>query len=274
MNYKLLALDIDGTILNSNEELSPGTRRAILKAQERGVIVVLATGRRLATTLPWARALGVTEPLVVHNGSVIFDQKMQKPIRQHGIDLVMAREILDKLTSQSINYIVYTGESGGERVIGPTWAWKEPENLLVRFLGESAEFVDELAVHAPPIRISIIDNWQKVDPFFAELKSSYGDKLNIMLFGAERDTWRGIEIICPNCHKGTGLAYLAERLGISASEVIAIGDNINDLEMITWAGLGVAMENGSKELKAKAKKIAPSHDEDGVAFIIDELLLV
>lgn len=273
MKYKLLALDIDGTILNSAGELSPRTRRAIVRAKERGIAVVLATGRRLTTTLPWAQALGLVEPLIVHNGAVVHDQVSGQTLHKRVIELKTAQTIVDRLAAASLNYVVYTGESAGERVIAPEGTWREPENLLGRYLGEQAEFIPELKLTAAPIRISIIDHYNKVDPFYDELLAVLKDEVTAMLFGAERDTWRGIEIIPSCCNKGTGLAYLAERLSLTASETIAIGDNINDLEMLCWAGLGVAMENGSKVLKAQADRIAPSNDHDGVAEIIEELFL-
>ncbi|NMA60932.1 MAG: HAD family phosphatase [Firmicutes bacterium] len=273
MNYRLVALDIDGTILTTEEELTPRTRRAIMRVRERGVPVVLATGRRLIRTLPWAQALGLTQPLIVHNGAVIYDQASGKILNQEEIDLKVAHSIQQELETRFLNYVIYTGESAGEEVLAPSGTWQEPENLLLRYLGENAEFVDKVHLQVAPVRISIVDRPQKVDPFYEVLTENYGDQVNAMLFGAERDKWRGIEIIPHNCSKGTGLAYLAESLKIPQASVVAIGDNVNDLEMILWAGLGVAMENGSPELKAQAKQIAPSNDRDGVAEVLEELFL-
>lgn len=273
MNYKLLALDIDGTLLNSNSELTPRTKTAISKALNRGIKVVLATGRRLTNTLPLANSLGLTELLVVHNGGVVYDPSTGQTVTQRGIDLAVARDVLDKLEASSVNYIVYTGESAGERVVAPHGRWREPEDLLTHYLGENATFLERLTLETPPVRISLIDRGDKVDPLYAELIADYAGKMNALLFGAERDTWRGIEIIPADSNKGTGVAYVAERLNLAPEEVVAIGDNINDLEMITWAGLGIAMENGSRLVKEKAKQIAPSNDQDGVALVIEELLL-
>ena len=122
MNYRLVALDIDGTILNSEEELSPRTRKVILQVQERGVQVVLATGRRLVRTLPWAQALGLTQPLIVHNGAVIFEQASGEILLQEGVDLQMAQVIQGELEARFLNFVVYTGESAGEEVRKP---WQE-----------------------------------------------------------------------------------------------------------------------------------------------------
>lgn len=273
MKYKLLAIDIDGTLLNSSSQLTPNTAAAVQKAQERGIKVVLATGRRLGNSLALAKELNVRELMVVHNGVVVVDPVTCQPVIQSGICPVLAGELVDKLNAWSVNYVVYTGESAGEKVLAPSGRWQEPDNLLAYFLGEAAEFVDEIKISSPPVRLAIIDQPAKVDPLYTTLKRDYAQQVSALLFGAERDDWRGIELLPAHCSKGAGVALVADRLGISPAESVAIGDNINDLEMILWAGLGIAMQNGSPLLKEQAKMIAPSNDEDGVARIIEELLL-
>jgi len=273
MRYKLLALDIDGTLLNSKSELTPRTKEAIVRAKERGVIVVLATGRRLAKTLPFVDDLGLSAPVVIHNGAVIYDIASQQTIVQRGIELAIARDIVDKLDSLDINYVVYTGESAGERVVAPIGTWDEEEDLIASYLIESAEFLEHVDLVAPPVRISTIDRVPKIEALFELLSRDYAEAMNALVFETELNVWRGIEIIPANCSKGQGLAEVAARLGVGQGEVVAIGDNDNDIEMIAWAGLGIAMDNGSQLLKEQAKKIAPSYDEDGVAQVIEEFLL-
>ncbi|NMB02309.1 MAG: HAD family phosphatase [Firmicutes bacterium] len=272
MKFKIVALDIDGTLLNSNSKLSLRTEKAIAAARQKGIKIVLATGRRLTNTLPLVNSLGLSEFVVVHNGAVVYDPISAKTVLQQGIELSLAQSLVDKLESLAVNYVVYMGENAGERVVAPQGKWKEPDSLLTYYLGEDAEFIERVVLESPPVRISIIDQWEKVDPLYAELLRDYEGDLNAVLYGADRDTWRGIEILPPHSNKSTGIAFVAEHFGLSAAEVVAIGDNINDLEMISWAGLGIAMENGSKLLKEKAKRIAPSNDEDGVALVIEELL--
>lgn len=272
MKYKLLAIDVDGTLLNSSSQLTPATAAAVRRAQERGLKIVLATGRRLGNTLPVARALGVQELMVVHNGVVVADPTSLQPVLQSGICPSLAANLVDRLNSWRVNYVVYTGESAGEKVLAPEGSWREPENLLAYFLGEAAEFARDIEITSPPVRIAIIDHPAKVDPLYAEIRENYAGQVSALLFGAEREDWRGIELLPAHSNKGTGVAFVAERLGLAAAEVAAVGDNINDLEMILWAGLGIAMENGSPLLKEKAGLIAPSNDRDGVAFIIEELL--
>lgn len=273
MKYRLLALDIDGTLLNSESKLTDRTKGAIVEAQARGIQVVLATGRRLTNTLNLVKELELTAPVVVHNGAVIYEPVQNEILFQRGIELALALDLVDKLEQQGINYIVYMGESGGERVVAPVGSWNEPEDLLSLYLGERVEFVESVTLTASPIRISIIDETSRVDRFFTGFQRQYGGSLTALSFRTKRNIWLGIELLPLGCSKGTGLAQVAEKLGITAAEVIAIGDNINDLEMIAWAGMGVAMENGSSQLKDKAARIAPSHDQEGVAQIIEELLL-
>jgi len=272
VKYKLLALDIDGTLLNSKSELTERTRSAIFLAKERGVKVVLATGRRLANTLPFVRDLGLDDFVVVHNGAVVFSLQDERALFQRGIDLPVAQDLVDKLDSLGMNYVVYTGESAGEKVVAPMGSWDEPEDLLTQYLGEQADYVKKVKLDMPPVRISLIDRVDKMDSFSGQL-ASYQGKIGTMVFGTERNIWKGIEIIPANCSKGLGLADVARRLGVQATDVLAIGDNVNDIEMIAWAGLGVAMENGAELLKQAAHRIAPSNDEEGVAQIIEELLL-
>lgn len=274
MKYKLVALDIDGTILDNRGQLAPRTHQVILQVQKRGIRVVLATGRRLAATLPLAEKLGITTPLIVHNGAVVIERTSNKILFQMGLELAFAAAIHGELEKRGLNYVVYTGESAGEEVVAPIGTWQGPEDLLGRYLGETATFLPKVSLVTPPIRFSLVDRPYKVDPFYQFLQQHYGNEINIMLFGAERANWRGIEIMNGGCSKGTGVAQVAAGLGIEAAEIVAIGDNVNDLEMISLAGLGVAMENGSSLLKAKADVVAPSNEAHGVAEILEQLFLL
>lgn len=272
MKIKLVALDIDGTILNSRGKLSSHTRNVVKKVRERGIYVVLATGRRLKRTIPLLQVLDLQLPLVVHNGAVIFRQSPKKTLLKQGIELKKAEKIIRCLEAERINYVVYTGESEGDRLFAPNYAWQEPENLMLTYMGEEPEKTARIKLQEAPVRISIIDDFEKVIPFYEYLHKDFSRWVKPMLFGTN-SPWRGIEIICGQCSKGTGVAFVARHLGVQASEIMAIGDNVNDLEMITWAGLGVAMGNGAASLKQAADLIAKDNDEDGAALILSELLL-
>ncbi|NLJ81161.1 MAG: HAD family phosphatase [Firmicutes bacterium] len=272
MKIKLVALDIDGTILNSEGELSTATEEAVAKVKQRGISVVLATGRRLARTLPWAEALNLKGPLIVHNGAVVFDQEKKETVLKKGIDFKSAQEIIEQLNQAKINYLVYTGESAGENLIAPYYTTPEFEELMLRYMGEAGQKVRKMELGEGPIRISVIDQREKINPFYKSL-SRFEQKINAMFFGAGRSRWRGVEIVSGGCSKGTGLLYVAERQKVKQKEILAIGDNINDLEMITWAGVGVAMGGGSSLLQKRADFVAPGSSRDGAAWILNELLL-
>lgn len=272
MNYQLVALDIDGTLLNSAGQLASSTRSAVKKVQASGLKVILATGRRLVRTTPLARSLGLQTPLIVHNGAVIYDPQLETAIFQKGIPLELAFQIQKELELARMNYVVYTGPSCGDSVLAPLGLWRERENLIWRFLDEEAVFLKRICLQADPVRISVVDRAEKTAVFYNGLKSRYGSKLNIMYFGADRHAWQGIEIVAGGCSKGTGLAYAAKRLSVSADRTIAFGDDVNDLEMLAWAARGVAMANAAPALKAQADMIAPHNDLDGVASVLAQLV--
>ncbi|HHY09362.1 MAG TPA: HAD family phosphatase [Firmicutes bacterium] len=272
MKIKLVALDIDGTLLNSQGELTPKTRAVIASIKEKGIGIVLATGRRPLRTTTLAEELNLKLPLITHNGAVIIEPGRERPLLKRGIDLKIAAEIMARLEKNRINYAVYAGEGGGDLILAPSYAWQEAENLMLTYMGEVPDKTGKIRLAKQPVRLSVIDAKDKVLPFYEYLKADFAGQINPMLFTTKK-RWRGIEIICGRCSKGAALAFLAERLGIQAPQVVAIGDNVNDLEMITWAGLGAAMANGAPALKRAADLIAPDFDSDGAALFLSELLL-
>ena len=165
---------------------------------------MLATGRRLAKTLPLS-TIQLSAPVVIHNGAVIYDIASQQTIVQRGIELAIARDIVDKLDSLDINYVVYTGESAGERVVAPIGTWDEEEDLIASYLIESAEFLEHVDLVAPPVRISTIDRVPKIEALFELLSRDYAEAMNALVLKRNSTSGR-IEIIPANCSKGQGLA--------------------------------------------------------------------
>lgn len=272
MSFRLIALDIDGTLLTSAEELSPRVRKAIKSAQQRGLCVTLATGRRFCRTQPWATALGLTVPVVVLNGAVVVNPESGQVVYKRGIELALATEVLSILDHSKINYVIYTGVSAGEHLEMPRGMWDVGHHVIMKYCGDSVQPVDQLDLSEPPIKIAVLDQAEKVRPVVEVLNNKLGGKLNIMVFGTDNAQWLGIEILDRQCTKASGVGRVVQDLGISFSEVLAIGDNINDIEMIEWAGLGIAMANAPKEVREIADYVAPSNDDDGVAQVIEEFV--
>src|SRR5690554_2130564 len=151
MKYKLIALDIDGTLLNSNEEMTPRVRKSIKDVQEAGLHVTLATGRRNSRTLPWAEALGLSLPLTVHNGAVILDPVNGEVLQQSGIPVDLSEEIFNELRSENVPFAFYTGDSKGDKLVMEEMAQPNAKQLFWRFMGEAVEIIPQTRLREAPL---------------------------------------------------------------------------------------------------------------------------
>jgi len=262
MQYKLLALDIDGTLLNSKREITPGVRSAIQRAVDAGVTVLLATGRMYRAMYRINEDLGLSAPCMVYGGGQIV--KDSKPIYECPIDSAAALEFLDWAHEIGMHAQIYLFDD----------FVYEKENQYSR---EYAEFCNFPGVEFPNLRkmhtiltpkILGISEPENIDRWEAMAKERFGDRLRIT-----RSKPRFLEVNNPAASKGVALNELAKSLGLTAENCIAMGDATLDLPMIQWAGLGIAMDNADEVTKAGADFICPSCDEDGVAYVIDKFIL-
>ena len=291
MTYKLLALDLDGTTLNSQLEILPEVMRAITAAQARGVIVTIATGRMFGATLPYAKRLNVQGPLICFQGGLIRDATSGEVIHHTAVPGELAAEAIELLLAADLFVIAYIDErlwvaqqrpeldmylgwhpERPEVVIDPDLAGTIANASIARLLTqtESARAPDLTGRVAtnPPTKLLFVAEPPVVEREIARLSEHFAGRLSVFrshsLFG---------ELTPLGISKGTALAQLAARLGIAREQVIAIGDHENDLSMIEWAGLGLAMGNAIPEARAVADAIIPSVDEAGVAWAIERYIL-
>lgn len=272
MNYRLIALDIDGTLLTNDDELTPRVRRAIRKAQERGVYITLATGRRYSRTLPWANALGITQPIVTHNGAVIVDPTSEKVIYQQGIPASLYKPLISELQREKLMYFVYTGKSGGEEILMENELFQRGKYQIMRYVGDSVSPVDKLHLDSDPVKIALIEPSGNLESRISDWERRYGVNMNMMVFGAPSHEHMGVEFLAEGCTKARGVEFVLNQLGLDFSQVIAFGDDVNDLELVSQAGLGVAMLNASDKLRQHANYITGSNQEDGVAQVLEDVL--
>jgi Cof subfamily protein (haloacid dehalogenase superfamily) len=265
--YRLLALDIDGTILDNYLEILPAVVAAIKAAQDRGIRVTLATGRMFKATLPIAQQLGIHEPLICYQGGVIRDPLTGEIYAQATMDGELAAKAVELLRAAGIFVIAYVDE----RLC--IFERRAELEMYLRWHTEGTEVVvaPDLAsyvVKAPPTKLLFIAEPEIVERELVRLAGHFGDSLAVLrshaLFG---------ELTSPGTSKGAALKILAERLGIAREEVMAIGDQENDLPMIAWAGLGLAMGNAIPAVRAAADAVIPSVEEAGVAWAIEHYLL-
>ncbi len=267
MPYRLLALDLDGTVLNPTGELSIAVRHAIADAQAHGVRVTLATGRTFNATLPFVKLLGIDAPVICYQGGLLIEpatgeiyhhEVMPNDLAVEGVQLLRAKQLPVVVFIDEVQYIAeYRPEIEEYNAL-------HPEGIEMVVEPDLAGLVAARA----PLKLLFIAEPQVVTTVLAELVPHFEGRLTSLRSHA----YFG-ELTPLGVSKGAALQQLAQRLGIPREEVIAIGDQENDLPMIRWAGLGLAMGNAIPEVQAAADAVLPPVWEDGVAWAINRYLL-
>lgn len=272
MRYKLLALDVDGTLLTSRATISPGTLAALDRARARGMAVTLATGRRLATVMPLADQLGITLPLILQGGAQIVDAHAGTVLYSNPLPRAWVADLVRIAVMEGVQPILYEDRAVTQRLLtGPAARDSSP---MAPYMAARPELVrrlsyEDLAATDGALQLAVIDALPAVRRVAARLLVAHCRTL--VSYSATLDAYI-LEVFHETCSKGAALRHLASSLGIPLSAVVAVGDNYNDEEMLRAAGLGVAMANAEPEIRAIADMIAPSNDEDGIVALIDELL--
>lgn len=265
---KLIALDIDGTIVNHELQFTPRVKATIARAQAQGLIVTLATGRGPSPTDYFAEQLGLTAPLVCLQGGVIYDYRERRTLHE------------TRLPPEVIPWIAAEAQARGWHLHFETtdlvympYGLETPSELAALFrVANLARVKDFRQMPTVPHKfiISVHDPADR-DPIVRELTRL------VQAAGLPLDVFASHPIIVEGLpagiHKATGLAWVADHLGLTAQEVLAIGDNDNDITMLKWAGVGVAIGSGSAGALAAADWVAPSLAEDGAAVAIEKYAL-
>lgn len=266
--YKLVALDMDGTLLDSQKKLTSRVRSAITSAKEQGIKVVLASGRPFEGMLPTLIELGLDgeeDYALTYNASLILKVACQTKVSSAiltGQDAIELSEIADKL---DINILAYSMTRG---LITPKQnKYTDYEAKLNNI--EFTEFDFNLLEKDEDIlKVMMIDEPELLTDAIAQLPQTLQDK-----YSMARSLPFFFEFMNKDSNKGKGMEALTAHLGLSPEQTICVGDAANDLEMIQFAGLGVAMENAIDEVKAHANYITASNDEDGVAHVFEKYVL-
>jgi Cof subfamily protein (haloacid dehalogenase superfamily) len=263
---RLLALDLDGTLMDDDMVIrSSRVRWAIAAAQKRGVVVTLATGRMFDFVLPFAQDLGIAAPLICYQGGLIQSPGSSAPLYRASMEPALVREVLEWQTRRGWHFVLYADDDVflDER--------RHPETFYHDMLGERLVWVDDLfsvLEQHEPVKFIIFVEPHEADHVEADLRRRFGDRMELT-----RSHALIVEGNPLGVSKGDALRRLAAHLGVPQAQVMAVGDQDNDVSMIAWAGLGVAMGNGSPAIKAVADWIAPPLAEDGAAVAIERFIL-
>jgi len=276
MAVRLIALDIDGTLLNSRWEVSPANSEAIAEATRRGIEVALVTGRRYDFALPVAKQIPSPLTMIVNNGAMVRTKEGHTHVR-HLLSKATARRVLESTEFWREGTAVVFDRPQVNQVVLEKIDWEDPTRggYYTRnreFLGESQPL--EACLNEDPIQVMFtgpVAPMRQVEKTLRNVPFAKDYSLAVTVY--EDKDFAMIDVIHPRVSKGAALAEWAGLRGYSAAEILAIGDNHNDLEMLSFAGIPVVMENGVPELKTRGWHVTRSNDEDGVAEAISQFAL-
>ncbi|MBW7982493.1 HAD family hydrolase [Enterobacillus tribolii] len=266
MALKMVVTDLDGTLLTSADTLSQASVDAFVALKKRGILPVVATGRMYREASFAAGAIGATRFFMGMNGAQTLDLHSGETIYDQALSAQAVRDIVRVLDELAVFYQIYTRD----RVyVRPYWmdnlaASGMKAEYLRRFAAGILPFTDSDALRA--VKLFILcrerEKQQRLRACLAALPA-------ISLVASHHHYF---EVLPRGLNKGVALRHLCTRLGIALAEVAAIGDSDNDLELLSGAGVGIAMGNAFTRLKNIADHIVPSNDEDGVAYALNEII--
>jgi len=276
MPVKLLALDIDGTLLTPRGEITPRTQEAINQARRRGVVVVLVTGRRFGSARELVLRLELDLPLISHNGALTKNIETLETVDFHPLDAATARQIIKIGRQQQVDMICCDDPHGmGTMVIEGI---SEKNRAMHRYLDKYRDSVVEVPdlleyVQTAPIQMMFSGCCDPIDEFAETLARAMDGQIQIFKTRYRSVDLSILDALSTTASKGSSLAALAAQHNIAREEVMAVGDNHNDLTMLRYAGLGVVMANAEDELKQMGFCLTASNEEDGVAQAIEKYIL-
>ncbi len=263
----LVALDMDGTLLNFREAITARVHRALRAAIGRGVHIVLATARPPRAVRFYHQSLGLKTPIISQNGALVWDEKNRRPIHHLSINADLAKKVItfarkmfpDLLACVEIIDKQYAEES-----------MKLPPETSSSRRMFSPEFICPIDafLRVPATRLLLQASVADLDHLEQAIQTKFPGKFNCF-----RSNPKLLQLTAEIANKGYALEIVARQFNIPQNRVMAIGDSHNDLHMLQWAGLGVAVANAHENIKSQADHTVPSNDSDGVAVALEQFVL-
>lgn len=262
--YKMIAIDLDGTLLNDELTISPDTAAAIQKAIRMGTVVTIATGRMFSSAKLIAEQLGIHAPLITYQGAMIRIAGEAEALYERPVPPDISEKLVTIAREKNIHMQVYQddilyGDAETDKLIAYAEAVQVPYTVEPDLVGLAKKGFTKLL---------FIDEPEVLDPLQKELQVLFGESAYIT---KSKRTY--LEVTHPEANKGSALLFLANALGIDRSEIIGIGDNHNDSELLKAAGFGIAMGNAVPEMKELADYTSLSNNDEGVLHAIDKFIL-
>jgi len=262
LKYRLIALDLDGTLLNSKLELTGRVREAVRRARRAGARVTIATGRMYRSVLPYAIKLGIDVPLITYQGALVKTVSGEEML-YYPVPVELAKKVIRQVKEYGYHINIYLDDSlYVEQITEEGRRYAEMSKVPLHPVGDLLKFLDR-----DPTKVLVIAKEELLDKLSAELKPMFRDTLHI-----SKSRPHFLEFSHPRATKAYALSVMLAHYGLQREELLAVGDGYNDLEMLEYAGLGVVTGNARDEIKAVADYVAPSNDEDGVAEVIEKFV--
>ncbi|MBT2570055.1 Cof-type HAD-IIB family hydrolase [Planococcus sp. ISL-110] len=262
--YKMIAIDLDGTLFTDELTISPNTVTAIQKAIEMGTVVTIATGRMFSSAQLIAQQLGIHAPLITYQGAMIKSAGKADAMYERSVSPGIAEKLIGIAREKNIHLQVYQddilyGAEETEKLVVYAEAVQVPYAIEPDLIGLAQKGFTKLLFIDEP---DVLDLLQK------ELQSLFGESAYI-----EKSKKNYLEVTHPEANKGSALLFLANMLGINRSEIIGIGDNHNDFELLKAAGFGIAMGNAVQAVKDIADYTTLTNNDEGVLHAFDKFIL-
>ncbi len=261
---RLVAVDLDGTLLNDNHVMTDRNRRALGKLSKRGVMVVLISGRMHQSILPVSNQIGLENPIISYNGGMVKHARTEKVLHHSPIPALIATELVEYCDRRGLHFNFCLNDRLYIRIRNQ-WSqlYEERTGVMATVLDDLHQLDGET-----PTKMQVIDSPERINRLLIEFKEHFGKRLYVT-----RTQIEYIEFMNPHVSKGQALETLAAQLDIPMNLVVAFGDGYNDESMMKVAGFRIAMGNSVDEIKACADYITETNQNDGVATAVEQLLL-
>ena len=236
---------------------------AIAAARAAGIEVTIATGRMFRSVRPYAEQAGIATPLVCYQGAAVVDPVSGEWLLHEPIPLELGREAIEAVEAAGFRLNCYVDdELYVAELTENAKRYAEFQNLPVTEVGDLAAWLER-----PPTKLVVVDDPERLDALRPTLEERFGGRLFLA-----KSLPYFLELASPDVSKGSGLAFVAERLGLPLERVVAFGDGENDLELLETAGFGIAVANAHELLLARADWVCPGPDEEGLAQVLEALV--
>lgn len=262
--YKMIVADLDDTLLNDNLQVSAENKEAIRKAQNLGLIFTIATGRMFQSAQVIAREMGVTGHIISYQGALVKTVETEEVLVEQSVPFDLAADVLKEGYAAGVHINLYLNDQLYVDTVTPEGiGYVQQSDVGMNPVGNLIDFLD-----TSPTKILFIAEPDLLDDLQHRLQEKYGSALYIT-----KSKPFYLEFLHPQATKGHALKLLAEKLSIDREAIIAFGDSYNDIEMLEYAGMGVAMGNAPEAIKKIADQVTASNDESGIARFLEKFLL-